>query len=283
MQLSSIVSDCWRLLKLRADSKSQTVTFEIAANAANVWADARATRQICLNLMSNALKFTPRGGHILISVASMPDGGQMLSVKDNGPGIPASEIHKVMQPFGQGSLAQQTAEGGTGLGLPIVKGLIELHGGVFELKSELRKGTTAEVRFPAQRVLQVMTPLSAQGGGQVSGQLSIKHAFQSTAKSGAPTAAQTAPSDAAGHASTDAAAATPISRKRHFFAQRSTPASPTPSAPLAAQPPAPASAISAPAPSQPETPPAPIRERRLPRNLAAASNAIVTKRGTDAA
>ena len=153
VQLSEIVADCWRLLKLRADGKSQTVTFEIKANTPTVRADARATRQICLNLMSNALKFTPRGGRILISVATLPDGSQTLAVKDNGPGIPPSEIHKVMQPFGQGSLAQQTAEGGTGLGLPIVKGLIELHGGTFELTSELRKGTTATVRFPAQRVI----------------------------------------------------------------------------------------------------------------------------------
>lgn len=152
VQLGEIVVDCWRLLKLRADGKAQTVVLNLAPNAPAVWADARATRQICLNLMSNALKFTPRGGQIAISVAMDSDGSQTLAVKDNGPGIPPSEIHKVLQPFGQGSLAQQTAEGGTGLGLPIVKGLIELHGGVFELTSELRKGTTGLVRFPASRV-----------------------------------------------------------------------------------------------------------------------------------
>ena len=153
VSLDSIVNDCWRLLKLRADAKGQTVTFEIAASAPLIWADARATRQICLNLMSNALKFTPRGGHVIVSVTSTADGGQSLAVKDNGPGIPPSEINKVMQPFGQGSIAHQTAEGGTGLGLPIVKGLIELHGGMFTLSSELRKGTTAEVHFPARRVI----------------------------------------------------------------------------------------------------------------------------------
>ncbi len=152
VELAEIVGDCWRLLKLRADGKSQTVLFSLDPTAPCVWADARATRQICLNLMSNALKFTPLGGQILISVAMASDGSQRLAVKDNGPGIPASEIHKVLQPFGQGSLAQQTAEGGTGLGLPIVKGLIELHGGAFELTSELRKGTTASVHFPADRV-----------------------------------------------------------------------------------------------------------------------------------
>ncbi len=150
--LSDIVGDCWRLLKLRADGKGQTVVFEMGGEAGPVWADARASRQICLNLLSNALKFTPRGGLIQVSVAMTADGSQVLSVKDNGPGIPPSEIHKVLQPFGQGSIAQQSAEGGTGLGLPIVKGLIELHGGDFTLQSELRKGTIASVRFPRNRV-----------------------------------------------------------------------------------------------------------------------------------
>ncbi len=158
VSLDGIVNDCWRLLKLRADAKGQTVTFESAASAPLIWADARATRQICLNLLSNALKFTPRGGHVIVSVVTTAEGGQCLSVKDNGPGIPPSEIHKVMQPFGQGSIAHQTAEGGTGLGLPIVKGLIELHGGTFTLSSELRKGTTAEVHFPARRVIAPVLP-----------------------------------------------------------------------------------------------------------------------------
>lgn len=162
VQLSDIVGDCWRLLKLRADGKAQTVTFELPQDAAAVWADARATRQICLNLMSNAMKFTPRGGQILISVATSDNGGQTLSVKDNGPGIPPSEIHKVLQPFGQGSLAHQTAEGGTGLGLPIVKGLIELHGGTFALTSALRKGTTASVCFPPARVMRAMHKVEAK-------------------------------------------------------------------------------------------------------------------------
>jgi two-component system, cell cycle sensor histidine kinase PleC len=158
VDLDEIVGDCWRLLKLRADAKAQTVAFEIATTVRPVLADARATRQICLNLLSNALKFTPRGGHIVVTVAPETGGGQLLAVRDNGPGIPPSEIHKVMQPFGQGSLAQETAEGGTGLGLPIVKGLIELHGGTFRLVSELRRGTSAEVRFPASRVCAPASP-----------------------------------------------------------------------------------------------------------------------------
>ena len=93
---------------------------------------------------------------IVLSVGTAPDGGQFLSVRDNGPGIPADEIPKVLQAFGQGTLAQQTAEGGAGLGLAIVQNLIELHGGSLDLQSELRKGTDAKVVLPAFRVLRAM-------------------------------------------------------------------------------------------------------------------------------
>jgi two-component system cell cycle sensor histidine kinase PleC len=113
--------------------------------------------------MSNALKFTPGGGHIFVTVRRARNGGQLLSVRDTGPGIPKEEIPKVLQAFGQGSLAHQTAEGGTGLGLPIVKNLIELHGGHFQLRSELRKGTEAIVYVPPQRVLQPVGPLQPFG------------------------------------------------------------------------------------------------------------------------
>jgi two-component system cell cycle sensor histidine kinase PleC len=113
--------------------------------------------------MSNALKFTPRGGRITLSVSGLPDGGQLLLVKDTGPGIPREEIPRVMQAFGQGSLAHQTAEGGTGLGLPIVQNLVSLHGGTFELRSEMRKGTEAVVVFPKSRVFKAVPPLQPLG------------------------------------------------------------------------------------------------------------------------
>ena len=155
IHVSDVVEDCQRLLKLRAESKGLILELSFAPNLPQVHADERATRQICLNLISNALKFTPRGGRIVLSVTPGADGGQILMVRDNGPGIPKDEIPKVLQAFGQGSLAHKTAEGGTGLGLPIVQNLIALHGGTFELQSELRKGTSAIVIFPAARVLSV--------------------------------------------------------------------------------------------------------------------------------
>ena len=163
VRLTDIAEDCHRLLKLRAEHKGLLIELDFEDRLAQIWVDERAMRQICLNLLSNALKFTPRGGRITLRVAAIADGGQTLTVKDTGPGIPKDEIPKVMQAFGQGSLAYQTAEGGTGLGLPIVKNLVELHGGQFELRSELRKGTEAIVRLPASRVLALMPPLQPLG------------------------------------------------------------------------------------------------------------------------
>jgi two-component system, cell cycle sensor histidine kinase PleC len=163
VRLADVASECHKLLKLRADGKGLQVGEIFEPGLPVVWADQRAMRQICLNLMSNALKFTPRGGRITLVVGSTEDGGQFLSVRDTGPGIPEDEIPKVLQAFGQGALAHQTAEGGAGLGLAIVQNLIELHGGSLQLRSELRKGTDATVTLPGYRVLRAMLPLQPLG------------------------------------------------------------------------------------------------------------------------
>ena len=163
IRLTDIAEDCERLIKIRADAKGLIIVQDFAPDLAQIWADPRAMRQICLNLMSNALKFTPKGGRITITVTHAEDGGQLLSVRDTGPGIPKDEIPRVLQAFGQGSLAHENAEGGTGLGLPIVQNLIQLHGGTFNLKSELRKGTEVTVTLPRQRVLHAVSPLQPLG------------------------------------------------------------------------------------------------------------------------
>jgi two-component system cell cycle sensor histidine kinase PleC len=163
MRLTDIAEDCERLVKIKADAKSLQIVEDFAPDLAHVWADPRALRQICLNLLSNALKFTPKGGRITLTVGHTQDGGQLMTIADTGPGIPKSEIPRVLQAFGQGSLAHETAEGGTGLGLPIVQNLIHLHGGTFDLQSELRKGTEVTVTLPRQRVLQTITPLQPLG------------------------------------------------------------------------------------------------------------------------
>lgn len=163
IRLTDVAEDCERLIKIRAEAKNLQIIEDFAPDLPMVWADARAMRQICLNLLSNALKFTPKGGRITISIMAAPGGGQSLSIRDSGPGIPKDEIPRVLQAFGQGSLAHESAEGGTGLGLPIVQNLITLHGGSFDLKSALRKGTEVMVTLPRQRVLHAVAPLQPLG------------------------------------------------------------------------------------------------------------------------
>jgi two-component system cell cycle sensor histidine kinase PleC len=161
--LGEVVEDCHRLMRLRAENKGLRIVEQLDPNLAQLWADERALRQICLNLLSNAIKFTPAGGTLTLTVGRTSEGGQYLSVKDTGPGIPEHEIPRVMKSFGQGSLAHQTAEGGTGLGLPITKGLTELHNGTFELKSKLRFGTEVIITFPRKRVMEALPRLAEPG------------------------------------------------------------------------------------------------------------------------
>jgi two-component system cell cycle sensor histidine kinase PleC len=150
-------------MRLRAENKGLKIVEQVEPDLPQLWADERALRQICLNLLSNAIKFTPAGGTVTLTLGRTPTGGQFLSVKDTGPGIPEHEIPRVLKSFGQGSLAHQSAEGGTGLGLPITKGLTELHSGTFELKSKLRYGTNVIVTFPRKRVVEALAHLAEPG------------------------------------------------------------------------------------------------------------------------
>ncbi len=163
VDLAQVVEDCHRLMRLRAENKGLKIVEEFAEGLPQLWADERAVRQICLNLLSNAIKFTPSGGTVTLKVGRTGTGGQFLSVKDTGPGIPENEIPRVLRSFGQGSLAHETAEGGTGLGLPITKGLTELHNGTFELKSKLRYGTEVIVTFPRKRVMEPLPRVPEPG------------------------------------------------------------------------------------------------------------------------
>ena len=161
--LDEIIEDCQRLLKLKAQQKGIEILDETIQGLPLLWADERALRQICLNLLSNAVKFTPRGGAVFVRTGATQDGGQFLSIRDTGPGIPEEEIPRVLSTFGQGSLAQRTAEGGTGLGLPIVQSLVSLHGGNFDLVSKLREGTEVIATFPTERVMHIVPRLNEPG------------------------------------------------------------------------------------------------------------------------
>ena len=157
--LIDIAEDCRRMVEIRAKAKGIELSFNYAHNLPKLWGDERAIRQVVLNLLSNAIKFTPQSGKVAVMVARSTDGGQLISVRDNGPGIPEDEIATVLSSFGQGSLAQKTAEQGAGLGLPIVQKIMELHQGRFDLFSKLRFGTEVIATFPRARVMDALAPV----------------------------------------------------------------------------------------------------------------------------
>ncbi|WP_439924879.1 sensor histidine kinase [Nitrobacter sp. JJSN] len=160
VSLVHVVADCHHLLKLRASSRGITIHEVFEQGMPRIWGDERATRQIVLNLLSNSIKFTPQGGEIWLKVGWTASGGQYLSVKDNGSGIAEDEIPIVLASFGQGSNSIKSAEQGAGLGLPIAKSLVDMHGGTFTLRSKLRIGTEVIVTFPPERVMSALAPMA---------------------------------------------------------------------------------------------------------------------------
>ncbi|WP_312807005.1 sensor histidine kinase [Agrobacterium cavarae] len=156
VSLLEIAEDCVGMIQLRARGKNIRIVQQFERSLPSVWADEKALRQVILNLLSNAVKFTPQGGEILIKAGWTARGGQYVSIKDNGPGIPEEEIPVVLSAFGQGSIAIKSAEQGTGLGLPIVQAILSKHDGQFVLKSKLREGTETIAILPAKRILQTV-------------------------------------------------------------------------------------------------------------------------------
>ena len=116
-------------------------------------ADERKVKQILLNLLSNAIKFTPGGGKVTLNIWSRAESGYVFQVLDTGVGIAFEDIPKALAPFQQIDSGLNRRHKGTGLGLPLTKSLIELHGGYLDLQSEVGVGTTVTVRFPAERVV----------------------------------------------------------------------------------------------------------------------------------
>jgi signal transduction histidine kinase len=107
-----------------------------------------------INLLTNAVKFTERGGEIEVSGRQDASGEIVLAVRDTGIGIAEDQIPKVLEPFGQARNAYMAGESGTGLGLPITRSLVNLHGGSLSIDSVLGVGTTVTIRLPAMRVVQ---------------------------------------------------------------------------------------------------------------------------------
>jgi cell cycle sensor histidine kinase DivJ len=140
------VSAGLRLMRGQADDVGVTLRGVLPPQPLEVDADGRALKQIVLNLISNALKFTPRGGLVTVSLHALA-GAMELSVADSGIGISAADLERLGKPYEQAGDAGQQARG-TGLGLSLVRAFAELHGGEMVIESQLGEGTAVTVRLP---------------------------------------------------------------------------------------------------------------------------------------
>ena len=132
---------------MRAAEKGLTLTLEAPA-ALRLYADVRAVKQMLINLLSNAVKFTPDGGAIAVSGALEADGGVALAVRDSGVGISHETITRLMRPFEQADNRFDVSHKGSGLGLSLVKGLMELHRGRLSIESRVGEGSVFTLHFP---------------------------------------------------------------------------------------------------------------------------------------
>ena len=145
LDLGTLLGSVIRLVRSRAQSRGVELHLDLACPVPELVGDERAIKQILFNLMTNAIKFTPSKGTVTLSAVRTFDGDVVLCVNDTGVGIPANQIGRIMQPFEQLDNRYARSEGGTGLGMALVKALAELHGGRVVIESEVGIGTCVSI------------------------------------------------------------------------------------------------------------------------------------------
>jgi signal transduction histidine kinase len=145
-----LIREAVRMVSERAKSRKLALVTTAPEEEIAVWGDERAIKQILLNLLSNAVKFSNDGGQVDIRASFDNAGDLVLDVEDYGIGMAAKEIDRALEPFGQAKPAVTKTHGGTGLGLPIAKGLTNAHGGKLVVRSSPRQGTLVSILLPQQ-------------------------------------------------------------------------------------------------------------------------------------
>ena len=161
IDLAALIVDSVKLIGAKAETGKLELRQDVPPNLPCLYGDERAMKQILLNLLSNAVKFTQPGGTVSVFARLEPDRALCFGVCDTGVGIAEDDLELVFRNFGQGRHDVVTLDKGTGLGLPIVKGLVEAHGGTVELESKVGLGTCVTVRLPAARTSERPDPLEA--------------------------------------------------------------------------------------------------------------------------
>jgi PAS domain S-box-containing protein len=144
-----IIHTCLTMLETVAESGHVKLRFDAPSDVPNVIADERALKQILINIITNAIKFTPKGGLVTIQCSSPGNQRVAIIVSDTGIGIGKRDISKVLEPFGQVRASAMVSHEGTGLGLPLARRLAELQNGSLSLESDEGQGTTVRIELPA--------------------------------------------------------------------------------------------------------------------------------------
>ncbi len=165
--VQAVVAEAIRMVSERARSRKVRLVSILPAEELGVWGDERAIKQIMLNLLSNSVKFSHEGGRVNIRASVIGSETMVLEVEDFGIGMAAEEIDRALQPFGQAKAATTRTHGGTGLGLPIAKGLAEAHGGTLVIESRPERGTVVRVVLPtspdaAHNPAALLTPTAGE-------------------------------------------------------------------------------------------------------------------------
>src|SRR5947209_1648635 len=151
-RLDEVVDSVLAIIALRAEAGGVTLTADMAAGTPPVQADRDRLVQILINLVDNAVKYTPRGGRVTVHARPTEGGRVVITVEDTGAGIPAADLPRITERFYRVDKARSRELGGTGLGLAIVKHLVAAHGGQLEIESEVERGTIVRVTLPAGEV-----------------------------------------------------------------------------------------------------------------------------------
>jgi cell cycle sensor histidine kinase DivJ len=158
-ELMPLIDTSRQLYTLKAAQAQVTLAVDIEEDLPEIFGDRRACRQILINLLSNALKFTPAGGTVTIG-ARRNGGFASLTVSDTGIGVSAEDLARLGEPFYQARSSYDRPYEGTGLGLSVVKGLVSLHGGIFKIESALGQGTVVTILLPTENAS--VTPVPAR-------------------------------------------------------------------------------------------------------------------------
>ena len=153
--ISEVLESVKRIMCDRAAAANIELDFHVEGTVPHVRADQRLLRQILINLVSNAVKFSPAGNTVRVGAVSLPDHHMRIFVRDEGCGIPEDKIAHVLEPFGQVSDPKHYHGQGTGLGLPLAKAMAELHGGKLTIESEVGKGTSVYLDLPTERMIDL--------------------------------------------------------------------------------------------------------------------------------